>query len=151
MRTSTRICHGHTGITTVSTSVRPPTLSSLANAIHAAARLTMLTFAVHRLGCPRELRGCSQDRFVNMRRSDARWNSVADFVRCVTRPRKVQRGLRGHQRGQLSEVCHQGSQACQEEEDQARDQDPPEPGWRAQHRRASGRRSRLAGDYIPSL
>jgi hypothetical protein len=34
-------------------------------------------------------------------------------------------------------MCHQGSQAGQEEEDKARDQDPAKPVWGAEHRRAA--------------
>lgn len=52
--------------------------------------------------------------------------------RKMHRARKVLGGFRRYQRRQLPEVRRQGSQAGQEEEDQARDQDPAELGWRAQ-------------------
>lgn len=65
----------------------------------------------------------------------------------MCRPWKVQRSFRGHQRRQLPKVCHQGSQTSQEEEDQARDQDPSEPGRRAKRRRAVGCGQGLTGDY----
>lgn len=45
----------------------------------------------------------------------------------LCRPGKILGSFRGYQRCQLPEMRRQGPQACQEEEDQARDQDSPEP------------------------
>lgn len=88
-----------------------------------------------RLGCSRELRGCPQDRYVaslNPPDAASRGRTLRVANRKMPRSRKVLRGFRRHQRRQLPEVRRQGSQAGEEEEDQAGDQDSAELGWRAQ-------------------
>lgn len=57
------------------------------------------------------------------------------------RTRKVLGGLRRNQRRQLPKVCHQGSEAGQEEEDQEGNQDPTKSLWGTQHCRTPGRGS----------
>lgn len=44
----------------------------------------------------------------------ARWSML---MVSIDRPRKILGSVRGHQCGQLPEVCHQGPEASQEEED----------------------------------
>lgn len=88
-----------------------------------------------RLGCSRELRSCPQDRYVaclNPLDAASRDCPLRVANRKMHRSRKILRGFRRHQRRQLPEMRRQGSQACEEEEDQARDQDPAELGWRPQ-------------------
>ena len=53
---------------------------------------------------------------------------------------QVQRGVRGHQHHQQREVCGQNVEARQEEEDQARNQDPGKSPGRHQHHHPTGRR-----------
>ncbi len=65
------------------------------------------------------------------------------------RKRQILGSFRRHQRRQLPEMRHQSPQTRQEEEDKARDQDPPKPVWRAQYRcavRCSQRRSSRVSD-----
>lgn len=67
------------------------------------------------------------------------------------RSRKILRGFRRHQRRQLPEVRRQGSQACEEEEDQERDQNPAELGRRPQRCCTARCRARLSGEQMMGL
>ena len=70
------------------------------------------------------------------------WIRIMQLLILNNRERKVFRGFRRHQYCQLSEMCHQSLEACQEEEDKAGNQNPSKPVGRPQRRCALGCGSR---------
>lgn len=62
----------------------------------------------------------------------------AQLLTLDDREREILRGLRRHKRCQLPEMRYQGAEACEEEEDKARDQDSSKPVGGAQRRSALG-------------